>query len=71
MFGKLLNKLSGWKTVIGYVLLLIPGLSDHPMLLGAIEKVLREPSAQNLIELAIQLLLAAGVSHRVVKNLSK
>lgn len=65
----LISKLSGWKTVIGYLLLQLPLLNDNPMLKGATDAVLSDPSAANLAALVAQLLLAFGVLHRIEKNL--
>lgn len=64
------NKLSGWKTVIAYVLMSIPGLASNPMLLGAIKTFMDAPTEQGLINLVTQLILGLGIFHRIVKNVS-
>lgn len=69
--GALLGLLSGWKTVIAYLLMQIPNLGNFPGLMTAIQNALAGGNRQVYIELAIQILLAVGVSHRVVKNLQK
>lgn len=69
--GALLGLLNGWKTVIAYLLLQIPNLSDYPGLLSAIQAALAGGNRQVYIELAIQILLAVGVSHRAIKNIKK
>jgi len=63
--------LSNWKTVIAYLLMNIPGLTAYPMLKDALDKVLMDPSRQNIINLVIQVLLVTGIAHRVMKNLNK
>lgn len=63
--------LSNWKTVIAYLLMNVPMLTDYPMLKDALDKVLAAPSKQNFINLAIQILLVTGILHRVLKNLNK
>lgn len=67
--GSLLGLLNGWKTVIAYLLMQIPDLGNFPGLTTAIQNALAGGSRQVYIELAIQILLAVGVSHRVVKNI--
>ena len=67
----LLNKLNGWKTIIGVILAQIPWLTDHPLLIEAIKKFLADMDNPTAIgNLVIQILIAIGVLHRIVKNLS-
>lgn len=66
-----LNFLSGWKTILGYVLMTIPGITDFPMIKAAIESVLAAPTRQNAIDAIVQIILALGVADRVRKNLQK
>ena len=66
-----LNFLSGWKTIIGYMLMSIPGLTDYPMIKAAIESVIAAPTRQNAINAIIQIILVLGVADRVRKNLQK
>jgi len=62
----------GWKRIIGYVLLSIPGLADTPMLRAAIDRVLQNPNDREaLVTLAIQLVLFFGVLDGVKKQLLK
>lgn len=70
--SKLAQFLSGWKTIIGYILLSIPGLGDAPMLKSAIERLLADPSnKQAIIDLLLQVVLALGIADRIRKNLTK
>lgn len=62
-------KLDGWKSVIGYVLLSIPGVTDYPMLADAIKDVLQDPSGQNMVNALVQLVLGVGIIDRIRKNL--
>lgn len=61
--------LDGWKSIIGWILMSIPGLSANPMLYGALKKVLEDPSKPNIVEAVIQLILALGIADRIRKNL--
>ncbi len=67
----ILNFLNGWKTILGYVLMSIPGLTDYPMIKAALESVLAAPTRQNAINAIIQIILVLGVADRVRKNLQK
>lgn len=69
--GSFLGLLSGWKTVIAYVLMQIPELGNFPGLVTAIQNAIAGGNRQVYLELAIQILMAVGVSHRVIKNLKK
>lgn len=70
--SKFAQFLSGWKTIIGYILLSIPGLGDAPMLKSAIERLLADPSnKQAIIDLLLQVVLALGIADRIRKNLTK
>ena len=66
---KLFKLINGWKSVLSYLLISVPGITDYPMLVDAINKVLAEPSRQNILNFAVQLLLAGSIFHRVIKNL--
>ena len=66
---KLWKLLNNWKMVLAYLLANVPGLSAYPMLREAAEKVIAEPTPQNIFNLCIQLLFVTGVLHRVMKNL--
>ena len=68
---KLWTLLNNWKTVLAYILANVPGLSSYPMLKDALEKVMAEPSPENILNLCVQLLFVTGVLHRVMKNLGK
>jgi len=72
---KLLKLLNNWKTALAYVAMSIPGLGDMPMLKGAVEALLNAIIAgavtpQLVIDFVLQLLLATGVLHRVMKNIN-
>lgn len=64
---KLIELTNGWKSIIAYILLQIPFLTEHPLLVTAIEKVIQDPSPQNIGELIIQLLLLIGIGHKLFK----
>jgi hypothetical protein len=71
-FKKLFSELlQNGKLLIGYVLMNIPFLTDYPMILDALEKVLQDPSEQNLTKLMIQIILAGAAGHRILKILAK
>lgn len=62
------NKFDGYKTIIGYILLQIPWLTDHPLLKDAIDRFLQDPQNPARIgELVLQILLALGVLHKIAK----
>lgn len=61
--------LDGWKSIIGYLLMSIPGLTTYPMLVAAIEAVLATPSKENTINAIVQLVLALGIGDRLRKKL--
>jgi len=67
----LLGLLNGWKTIIAYLLLQVPNLTDFPGLVSAIQAALAGGNRQVYIDLAVQILLAVGVSHKAVKNIKK
>jgi hypothetical protein len=70
LIAKLITKLSGWKTIIGYVLLNLPFVTGNPMLKGAMQEVLNNPSSEVAwANLMAQAVLAVGIIHRVLKNL--
>ena len=62
--------LSNWKMVIAYLLMNIPGLGAYPMLVEALHRVMEAPAPQAILNLAVQILLATGVLHRVLKNIN-
>lgn len=61
---------NNWKTALAYLLINIPGLTGYPMLLAAIKALIEAQTGQNIINFVIQLLMATGVAHRVLKNLN-
>lgn len=67
--SKIFGFLNGWKTVIAYILMQIPDLGNFPGLMTAIQNALAGGNRQVYIELAVQILLAVGVSHRAIKNI--
>lgn len=66
----ILKKISGWKTVVSYLLLSIPGVTDTPMLKAAIDAVIASSTPENIITLIVQAALFLGVGDRVRKNLA-
>lgn len=67
----LLKAIDGWKSIIGYALLSTPVLTPYPMLASAVEALLAEVNKQNLINVVVQGVLATGIAHKVIKNLTK
>lgn len=68
---KIFALLNNWKTILGYILMTFPGLTEYPMLRSAAEALKDNPNAQNIVNFVAQLLLATGVLHRVFKNFKK
>lgn len=63
-----LDKINGWKTIVGYILLQIPWFAENPMLIEAIEKWIADMSNPQAIgELVLNILLAIGVIHKIAK----
>ena len=63
----LLGKLSGWKTILGYLIAQFAG--SYPMLMVAFTAWMADKSNQQAIEnLVGQLILAGGVFHKFIKN---
>lgn len=60
---------NGWKTVISYLLLSVPGITDYPMLVDAIQRAISDPSKQNVINFVVQFFLAGSIFHKVLKNM--
>lgn len=70
MLKKLIANLDGWKSIIGYLLAQI--LGDFPLVLTAIQSWLANPSdKQALANVIAQVVLAFGLSMRLIKNLTK
>jgi hypothetical protein len=68
--GWLIGKLNGWKTIIAYLLVQIPWLTDHPLIMDAITKILADyKSAEAWGNLLIQLFLLIGVTDILRKNI--
>lgn len=63
--------LNNWKSVLGYLLVSVPGINDYPMLVSAVREVVANPSRHNIIALIGQLVLVTGILHRIQKNLRK
>jgi hypothetical protein len=70
MLAALLARLNGWKSIISYLLLQVPGLSDYPGVVTAIQEALANPTKQNVINLVLQLALVGALSHKALKNVS-
>lgn len=68
----LINKLDGWKSIIAYVLMNLPFVTDNPMLGSAIKDFFKDPSNPNAwANLFVQALLAIGLFHKAIKELKK
>lgn len=67
---KFLKLIDGWKSVIGYGLMSIPGIGTYPMLVDAVNQLLADPNKQNVINAVVQGVLALGIAHKVIKNLN-
>jgi hypothetical protein len=55
------------KLLLGYVMLNIPELNLYPMLKGALEEFISHPTTLNGIRLLVQIFLAGGAGHRLLK----
>jgi Ca2+/H+ antiporter len=66
---KLWELLSGWKSVLGYILANIEWVTGNPMLLGAFKAAMEDPSNQNIANLIAHAMLALGVADRIRKNI--
>lgn len=60
--------LNGWKSIISWGLIQVPGLSTIPGLAGSIEAVIQNPTKEAIVNAILQALLAAALGHRAVKN---
>lgn len=71
-FKKMFKTFDDWKSIIGYILISVPWVGTYPMLKGAIEDLLANPtSEQTWANLVAQAILAGGIFHRIVKNFAK
>ncbi len=69
---KLFVELAGnGKMLLGYLLQEIPGLTDYPGLVSAIQEVLANPTRENFIKFLIQALMAGAAGHRAIKIVTK
>lgn len=66
--GVVWSGLDGWKSIISYLLLQIPELSAHPWAIEAIEKAVAEPTAQNIGNAVLQILLIIALTHKGIKE---
>lgn len=72
-FDKLFAKLplNGWKSILAYVGLQLPWVSEHPMLIDAVNDFLLAPQdPKRIFDLGLQILLAAGLLHKGAKNIN-
>lgn len=69
MLNKIFAKLSGWKAVIGAVLVELPVGHDSPVA-EALKDFVANPDLQTAYPLAVNLILIAGAAHRVIKNMN-
>lgn len=58
------------KSLLAWLMLEIPGISDYPGLVTALNAWLADPSKANLINLAWQALFAGASGHRLIKILA-
>ncbi len=63
--------LSGWKMLLGYLILNLPLLTDNPALTDAIDKVLTNPTPGNIATFVGHAILVIGSIDRLRKNVSK
>ena len=63
-FKSLITK---WKTVLGYALAQLFG--TYPLLYTAYEQMVANPTKETILNFGIQLLIALGVGHKVLKNI--
>lgn len=59
------------KLLVGWAMTQIPGISDYPGLVTAVNEFLANPSAENTTNLLIQAFLAGAAGHRLLKILAK
>jgi hypothetical protein len=69
MFGAILARINGWKSIISYLLLQVPGLSDYPGVVSAIQDAVANPTSQNILNAVLQVALAGALAHKGVKNI--
>lgn len=61
------KKLNGWKTILFYILAQVFG--SYPLLLSALQELMENPKdVQKIINFLIQLGIALGLSHKLLKN---
>ncbi len=58
------------KTLIGYLMLEFPELSNYPGLMHALERFAEDPSYANGFRLSVQIILVVGAGHRGIKVLA-
>lgn len=72
IFTAVLKKFDGWKTIIAYILVQIPWVSENPILADAITKLLANPKdTEAWTNLVVQLLLLVGVADILRKNITQ
>lgn len=69
MLSTIWDKLQGWKTIIGFILLNIPYVVDNPILADALNRVLEEGSVAAITNLIVVLIVLTGVLDRLKRNL--
>lgn len=68
--SKLLKLLNGWKSIISYIAAQVFG--SYPLVLTALNEFLENPKdPQKVVNFVVQLSLALGLSHKLLKNLLK
>ena len=72
VLNSLVGKLSGWKTILAYILVQVPWFNDNPLIADAINKVLVNPEDVNAwASLVLQLFLLVGVADILRKNVTQ
>lgn len=68
--SKLLKYLDGWKSIISYILAQVFG--SYPLVLSAFNDLMDNPKdPQKIINFVLQLGLALGLSHKIIKNIKE
>lgn len=67
LFALLKELMVNGKSIVAFIMLQWPGLSDYPGIASALQALGDNPSKQNLINLAWQLLFAGAAGHRLIK----
>lgn len=66
----LLELMLNGKSLLAWLVLEIPGISDYPGLVEALQALSANPTRQNLINVLWQALFAGAAGHRLIKVLA-